>query len=141
MNGYMRVKEASEALGVTDGTIVTSAKYKPFYIKAKEGKREAWFDLMGYRKRQEMEESLLRTAQLFIEYLVHEENITYSYMASKCNIKVQALANHQFSVKRAYRLVRWFAVNRPYLIKRFDEYYGWDHKMRLNRQIEFRMCA
>jgi len=121
---YVRIKEASEILGVSDSAIVASAKYKPFHIKT-DNKRESYFDIQGYRHRQDIENQLLEKTKLFIEYLVHEEGIGYSYMAKKSKIPVQALSNHAFSVKKAFGLMKWFKFNRPYLIDRFDNYYGW----------------
>ena len=127
---YIRLKEATEILGVSDSSIPTGAKYKPFYKKKTKGTNESYFDIDGYRKRQSLEEELLAKTKLFVEYLVHIEETQYTFIAEKAQAKSQAISNHQFSLKKALNMLRWFRDYRPSSIKGFDDYYGWSHKMK-----------
>lgn len=123
--GYIRLKTAAEILGVDSSTLVTSNKHKPFHIKSKEGKNESYFDLNGFLRREALEEELKAKSSLFVEYMRHIENITYTQIAKVAKTSIQAIASHNYSLKKAIEMVSWYRDNKPEYIDRFDKYYGW----------------
>lgn len=133
---YIRLNEASEMLGIDTASLCVAQKYKPFYKSRKDNMGGAFFDVSAYLNFEETQFSILEKTKLFVEYLVHEEKYTYSFIATKGQLQVQALHHHSFSVKKAINIAKWFAHYRPFTIQRFDEYYGWPHKKSL-RQIAF----
>ena len=48
-------------------------------------------------------------------------------MARWTNVTASSLQLINFGFDRALQITRWFAMNRPFHFKRFDEYYGWNH--------------
>lgn len=134
---YIRLHEAAEILGIAPESLCTAVRYKPFYRGRTKGVNEAYFDLTGYQKFEEIEYSLLEKTKLFLEYLVHEEGYTYTSIAQKTKVHVQALHQHKFSASKARIIAKWFAKYRPFSLSRFDEFYEWKPSNRL-RVIAFK---
>lgn len=137
-NGLIRATIAAEVLGIDISALCVSQKYKQFYHKT-DNRRESYFDIGGYKTLEGKKESLLEKTKLFIEYLRYEEKLTYKEM-SKAGIHIQALHRHDFSFEKAFSFARWFAINRPFFVKRFDEYYEWKPKY-YNRVVNFKKEA
>ena len=124
------LNEAISRLGLkSTSAIITSRKYNRFYHKSDKGRRNATFDLDEYLKHEALEEELLEKSKLFVEYLVHIEDRSYTWMAKFSGSSIQTMSQHNFSFDRARQLIKGIALSEPELIKRFDEYYGWRHKL------------
>jgi hypothetical protein len=132
---HVPLKEACEVLEITEGAICASKKYKPFYHKSDPKKRKASFDLKGYRHREDIETQLTEKAKLFVEYLLHIENMTAKQIEIVAKVPNQCIYTHQFSTGMALRLVKAFAIHRPFHLKRFDEFYTWEHKARQTTKV------
>ena len=126
MNTYITIQEASERIGVSIVSLhgYKNTKYQQFRHKPI-GAKVVLFDILGYEKQANLMESLKAKAGLFIEYLREIEGITYSDMAILSKTCVSTLSDHSFGEKVALKLVRAFAIQRPYHLKRFDKYYSY----------------
>ena len=132
----VRLKDAAEELEVDMCNLITSNRYNQFHIKTGK-RRESYFDIGEFMYIDELRESLLTKCKLFVEYLYHEENISYADMGRIGIIAVQSLHNHNFGFDKALEFVTWWAMNRPFHLARFDEFYNWKPTLK-NRALSYK---
>lgn len=129
----LTIREAAEQLGVIPECFSLSRKYQPF-IHRTEGKRDGRFDMEGYMKVQDDMYELIQKTQLFIQYLVHEESMAYTKIASMVGIRHQSVQQNDFGIGIAIKIARYFNDYRPFYVRRFNEYYGFK-QVTYNRPI------
>lgn len=122
---HVSLKEACNYLDVEDCTIINSAKYNAFYKRSDKGTKNASFNLSGYLKYRDTMDSLTEKVKLLIEYLHHEEKVSYQSLSNLTGVHVQAIALHTFAYKKALIIAVYVREFMPFHFKRFDEYYDW----------------
>lgn len=128
MSHYIPIKQACEYLGITDGAIVTSKKYKRFYRKSDAGKYNASFDLKNFVKYQDMQEEFTEKTKLFTEYLFHIEEMSYTKIASLGKTHIQNVSGLTYGYETAKRIFKACNEFYPFHTKRFHLYYGFSMK-------------
>jgi len=135
------ITQAKEELGYKSTCIFYDKKagIQKYVVRKHGSKRDdLMFDIKAYIKHEELKESFTEKVKLFIEYLKHEENMSYKEISEISKVNLQQLYNFEFGFDYTYKVARAFSNNRPYLIKRFDEYYGWNYKKSI-RNIVFKV--
>lgn len=135
----LRLQQAADKLDVTISALCTSDKYQPFRHTT-DNRRVSFFDVEGYLKKEADLKELLEKTRLFVEYLVHEEELTYSFISKATGIYIQSISAHSFAADKALTLLQWFRDYRPWYLTRFDSFYNWKHIV-TPRQIKFKEAA
>lgn len=116
---------ATDILKISSSSIATSKKYKPFYVKASKGNKNAKFDLEGYLKNERMMSELTEKTKLLTEYLHHIENISYGKMGKITKVSANPLKCASYGFNKALLISKAVRIKLPNEWKRFHEYYGW----------------
>lgn len=117
----VRLKDASEKLGISISALCLSKKYKPF-IEKTNSKRVTFFDMEKYFVYETKFKRAFNVATLFIEYLRFIEKLTLGEIGGGI-LHFQAVATHNFSADRAYIFLEWWRDNHPEYVVKYDAYY------------------
>jgi hypothetical protein len=107
------VIDAMARIGVTSGTFYTAKKFKP-YLSG-----NGMFDYERYIADKMSAENIIAKTTLFIEYLVHEKNISYAEISRRSGVSDRNIAAHKINKRNGIRIIR---AMREYA-NDFDEYY------------------
>ena len=139
-NTFVTLNEAAEILELNPMSLMGTHKNKYSPYKYKQDGNVTMFDIKSFLKNADMEESLTEKTKLLVEYLYHVEGISYTQIAKWVGVTISTIQLINFGYDKAYKICRWFCDNRPFHVKRFDEFYGWEHKW--NRSpIKFKGCS
>ena len=128
MAKYIPVSEAASMLNVSPTTLTTSkGKYRRFYRPAKEGKKDAAFDIDGYLKWEAMLDHYIKMAALLTEYLRHEKGIGYTELSRMLGVAKGSLEKAIFSLQSAIKITETLKRDYPDLWQDFHDYYDFRH--------------
>ncbi len=123
---FIPLELAAEQLNVTSACLVRDCnKYRQFFKKAEPKKRNAMFDVTAFLHAEEIKTELVEKTKLLTEYLHHEEGMSYIQMATLSKVAVQQIAPCIYGYTAALKISIAIRDRKPYLFKRFHEYYGW----------------
>ena len=124
---------AAEELGYS--TTCGFSDQKSHLIKYVVGdkRKHKLFDIGKYKHDKIIEEELVEKSKLLIEYLYHIERVSYHAISKISNVGVTNIHSLRYGFTVAQKIVNAFAIYRPFHLKRFDEYYGWEHTRRHRR--------
>ena len=129
------IQQASEELKISVGSLYGTNKNRYQNFRHRTEDKTIMFDIDGYLKMQGDKESLTEKTMLFVEYLNKVEGMGYTDISTLTGQNKQQMASLTFGFKYAYKLIKAFATQRPFHLKRFDEYYGWDHVQLQTKKI------
>ena len=109
------MEDAKRKLGLNPGTYMPNVQKYAKFIRP-----DNTFDMGAYEEHEAMEDFFIKQTQLFVEYLKHIENISYSQIARATNSHSSVITEHKFGINLARKICKEF---KPY-IKKFDAYYG-----------------
>jgi hypothetical protein len=104
------------------GSIYNSQKYRKFLIKGQRHS-ENRFDLQGYIKREDNLSYIQSYLGLFIEYVYHIENVSYTNIAKEAGSHIQIIQAHQYSAFVAIDLFNTLLKNKEHWIDAWLDYY------------------
>ena len=98
-------------------------RYSDFRYET-EGKA-VMFDIDGFQKYNDLKVEMTEKTKLFIEYLRHEENMTYAKISTIAKISFQSVSDLKLGYKLALKLCVRFRDLYPFHWRRFHDYYGY----------------
>jgi len=132
------IKQASELIGVSVVSLHGKKNTKYSRFRHNTPGKIIMFDIDGYRKQEDLRISLTEKCKLMVEYMVHIENFTYSWIAKSAKVNVQSVASTDYAYPLAIKIVRAIAKLRPFTLIRFDEYYRWKTAPMVGRRVNFK---
>ncbi len=123
-NNLLPLTDGAIAIGLTKTALYGkgNTKYRPF-IHNVDGR--LMFDINGYKSREESLHELKERVRQFVEYLVHEEGVSYTRIAKNVRESVALISSLEFGAEVALNIARWYKARDKFTIVRFDKYYGW----------------
>ena len=118
------IEEAAEILGLKPCTLVQKYMAK-YHQKASTGRRNAKFNVDQYLKDKELEDELVSKTGLFVEYLRHIEDITYTEMSNKTGICLNSINQLRFGMDSAMKFCQYYREKETNLWDNFHTYYNW----------------
>lgn len=114
--------EASEALGIHTSALFNKKlpKYHDFIVPG-EG-----FDILGYKRREDILDDMVETTKLFIEYLNKVEELSYEKIAALGGSDKKSMSTLDLKRKKSLKFLVNILKNEPLLIERFDSYYNYN---------------
>lgn len=128
---WIPIKQACEILNIDDSRIYNNEKYMKYYKNENKKRNNARFNIKGFLAERDLEDELQAKIGLFVEWMIHEKNITYAQIASlvanhskyteKATKNTLYNGSMSLSLSRTLGLIYWKLY--PQLILEFDDYY------------------
>ncbi len=122
------VNEAAQMLGKSAATLWgADTHYRQFIISPQKGVKNASFDIKGYETFMNLRESLVSQCQLFVEYLRHEEGMSYNTISELTGVNSTTLTQMTYGFGNSLKIARAMKSKRPYHFKRYHDYYKYNY--------------
>lgn len=121
----MKLQQAAEVLGVTSSALCVSGKYKDFYTKSPKGTRDAYFDMVGYLRKEDIKTALVAQVSLFTEYLNKIEGFTYQRIADVGKVSFQTVNSCSMGYKTSLQAAVRFRCKFHKEWKAYHEFYNY----------------
>ena len=119
-------KRAIEILGLkVSSQLISTPKYSRFYKRSEKGSKNAMFDICAYKKFESVTSEFIEKTKLLTEYIIHEEGMSYSELASLTGMTRDPLVYIRYGIKASLKITTAIKTKRPDLWDGFHKYYDW----------------